>query len=83
MKNLTNQNRSELLLQGRNYRSVVASEAESRVDFKTGYVVVVAFYSSSHLGQEAANGPVGFLVKMPPATCLPHTVEASHCPFNC
>ena len=33
--------------------------------------------------QETAKGPFGLGVKLPPAHCLPHTVEASHCPFNC
>ena len=38
-------------------------------------------YSPSCFGQETAK--VGFRVKLHLPTCLPHTAEASHCPFNC
>ena len=39
-------------------------------------------YLPSCLGQETAKGPFGVRVKLPPdRSCLPHTVEASHCPF--
>ena len=28
-------------------------------------------------------GPFGLRVQLPLSTCLPHTLEASHCPFDC
>ena len=39
-------------------------------------LTVITFYSPSCLGQETR-------LKLPPATCLPHTMETSHRFFNC
>ena len=44
-------------------------------------VIGITFCSPSCLGQETAKGP--FSLPSQAVTCLPHTAEASHCPFNC
>ena len=46
-------------------------------------VIVITFYSPSCLGQETARDLSVFESSCHLPTCLPHTTEASHCPFNC
>ena len=45
-------------------------------------VIVVTFYSPSFLGQKTTKGLSVFESSCHLPTCPPHTVEASHCPFN-
>ena len=53
---------------------------------ETTFVIIIAFCSPSYLGQETAKRPFGPRVKLPPAhmsITRTHTVEVSHCLFNC
>ena len=59
------------------------SESKSRIDSETDYVIVITFYSPSGLGQGQQRDLSVFESSCHLFTCLPHMVEASHCPFNC
>ena len=49
---------------------------------KVDTVIVITFYSPGCLCQVTAKRPIGLPVNCHQPTCLSHTMEASHCPFN-